>query len=677
VYVLLILLACVGQEVLEAPGAGLSEGQRGSLALVLADSADDAVTTYEAPAGEVVVSGGARAQVDPVICAVTGVEADEVTYAWSVDGEAFTGLTMTVAAAGDGVFPGYTHAGQVWTCTAHAWSGGVEVASGSAETPIGAAPALTELDPLLPPDAWLEGTTKLHYRGPLAASGTLKVTWGVNGWATRSAAPGASTGQYSTAPFYAYVVTPMQAEGGEWVADVQLPDSAREVSMVFSDGVSTDDASGHQYTWDLEFPSVGPYLTWNDAAPPTNGMVINWATGQPGYGVVEYGPDADHLAYAIGPTVDTLHHVALTGLPDGQTFVYRVLDASGRASAWSTFRTAALEEDTYSFLVAADMQDMGSFNDRWADVAEEMSTSTPDARFVLAPGDLPADDQPGLWWIFFDSGRELFNHVPLVPSLGNHDTPGVESSSDSSSWQYWFDLPATPGSETYWRLDYGRTRVFTVNSEIPSQMSAGKEQYGWMEAESLDLIDGDARAADWAMAAFHIPAYDAGGRFAVNATQLRPFTELFDGAVDAVISGHEHIYQRFEPLQYPGVPAPSGEYGLGPDDGVLYLVTPAAGFSDLYTNLVGAKDPGGDQLGMLAWPEVSDEGDGTSDKDEEEDFEEHVSPNGSGDGPNVAPIQGYLLGEVTPDTLTFSFIGMGNSLEAEPAEVQDTVTVRH
>ncbi|GDX83213.1 hypothetical protein LBMAG42_50240 [Deltaproteobacteria bacterium] len=614
------------------------------------DASDSAV------GAQVGVPTGLRAQVDPVPCEFTGVEADTWTYGWQLDGVDWSGVTLTTVHPGDTVFPGYTRPGQRWTCTARAWLNGVEVASASADADI--VEVEEELDPLLPATAWVADGT-VHYRGPLAASSKLKLTYGVDGWAPRSASAGAVLVLYDTQEQRAELTEPMVPDQGEWIAEVDVPEAARVVHMIFDDGATIDDAEGHEYTWDLEFPSVGPYLSWNDVATPTGGMVVNWVTGQPGLGVVEYGPDQENVAFAVGTVVDTIHHAALTGLPAGTTFAYRVRDGAGRASAWSTFRTAEVGEHTYSFLVASDMQDTGGSQERWPEVAAQMGATAPDARFVLIPGDLPADDHPGLWWLFFDGGRELFSHVPIVPAIGNHDDPGVPSSSDTTSWRYWFDLPATPGSEVYWRLDYGRTRIFAIDSEEAAQTAPGGVQYEWMRAETLDLWDGDTRGVDWALAAFHIPSYDAGERFASTSGTFRPLTEVFEGAIDAVISGHEHMYQRFLPLQYDGRLAPSGEYGLDPDDGTLYLVTPAAGFSFLESALVDADAEGGEQLGLLAWPEAPNEH--ASD-------EAHRSEDS---------IQGFLSAEVSPSDLSFAFIGMGNSVQPEPASVLDTVTLHH
>ncbi len=588
-------------------------------------------------------------QVTPLACSPTGVEADAFTFSWTVDGDAFAGLTLRGEHDGDTVFPGYTREGQTWACTIEAWRDGESVGSATAATEVQPT-ALPDLDPYVAPVAWASDDA-VYYTGTLAGASALKLTWGVDGWLDRRAPAGANYVAYDTNEIRAENYAPMQREGEHWVAAITPTDGSRAVHMVFEGDGQTDDNDGFEHTWDVVFPSVGPYLTWNEVAVPHDGIVVNWATGQPGLGIVEYGPDTENVAYAVGTEVGLVHHVAVTGLPAGQVFRYRVRDAADRTSPWSTFRTASPEDREFTFLVAADMQDTGRPDDRWPELAERMAVDWPDARFLLVPGDLAADDHPGLWWAFFNSGRALFNHLPLVPTVGNHDTPGVPSSADSTSWRHWFALPATPGSETYWRLDYGKTRIFAINSEIPSELDTDGSQFGWLEEETLDLWDGNEREVDWAIAAFHVPAYTAGARFASTAAAQRPITQLFDGAVDAVITGHEHIYQRFHPITYDGTLAPSGEYGLGPDDGPLYLVAPSAGFGYLDVRMVESEEPGGEQRALLAWPELVDE--------------QGI----------VDPIHGFLVAEVTATSLSFDFVGMGDTSDPTEPTVWDSVVL--
>jgi hypothetical protein len=601
---------------------------------------DDSDPPDVPPAPEVELTDAPRERLDPLVCRVRDGGDEDWTFSWTVDGAPWSGLALTTDRPADTVFPGYTRAGQTWTCTA---SAGERV--GEATTEIGPVDLL-DLDPLLEPLVFVE-EGRIRYEGPLADQESVTVRYGFDGWAERFKPEGATV-VVSTPENDNYwgFDAPMQRDGNGWSAPIDVPAFARVVHLVFDASGNPDDNGGLEYTWDFVFPSVGPFLGWNDVVRPDRGIVVSWETGLPGLGVVEYGPDEENVAYAVGAETGTLHHVPIGGLPPDTSFVYRVRDASGRTSPWASFATAAPDADRYVFLVASDMQDGGRPDERWVAVAEEMYGSWPDARFVLTPGDLAANDIPGRWWLFFDGGRRLFANVPIVPAVGNHDTPDIASNPDTSSFQRWFGLDSP-----HYRVEYGRTRIFSVSTEEREDLAEGAEQDAWIEAEAAAMWDGPDRTVDWAFAQFHHPAYDAGARFAAEAGIYRPITARFDGNVDVVFQGHEHIYQRFLPLAYDGVIAPSGAYGLGPDDGVAYLVTPAAGFHWQDRWLVSSDRPGAEQRAALAYPLLP--------------ADERV----------VAVEHGYLVADVAPDRLVVRCVGLGTTEAPEPASVLDELVI--
>lgn len=646
IYVLAAAAGCAGEEVHageEGPGEPGNPGFEGG---IRQDEAKSFAGVTAAP----------RAQVDPIVCAAQGrpQAAAPTRFTWTVDGEPFTGMTLTTEQPGDTVFPGYTRAGQLWECTVEL--GAAKARATSRVRPVEAG----ELDPRVPPTAWVDGD-RVHYKGALGGEHGLYVEYGFDGWSQRKAPSGAVPLNTPDNDTLWYRTAELDPDGDHWSAPVELRSDIRAVHMIFRTAEESDDAGGLEYAWDLEFPLVGPYLTWNDHARPDDGIVINWASGLPGLGVVEYGPDEEHVAFQAGGEVGNLHHVTLAGLPPDTSFVYRVRDADGRVSPWASFRTAPVDADTFTWLVASDMQDGGRPDDRWPEVADELAEGWPDARFIVAPGDLAANDRPGLWWLFFDGGRELFDHVPLVPAVGNHDTPGIPSNSDTSNYTRWFDLPKADGGEVWYSLDYGRTRVFAISTEVPETLDETGAQRAWLRDEMNLLWDGSERAVDWAVAAYHHPSYDAGARFAHEADDWRPFTREFDGNLDLVLQAHEHIYQRFQPLQYDLELARSGEYGLGRDEGVCYVVTPSSGISFLDDQLARS-DTAGEMLDALAYPVLEGEW-----HDESRD--------GEWDG--WIPVEhGFLVVDATPSELRLGAWGVGsNALGRSAPHLLDEVVL--
>ena len=635
----LLLLACGGA----APGQGADP------APVIADTAATGETTTldtGERALQVEIPGVPTERLDPLVCTVNSTD-PTITLEWWVDDVLFDGLLLSGDRTDDTVFPGETAAGQVWTCVARAADG--EEASDSVEVqPLD----LLVADPFVAPTALVQEDL-LRYSGELAASEAVTAYIGYDGCSLREKDPASLVTLTTEGNHLYFREVPLTKDGDSWIAPLEIPDTVRTVHMYFSADGLTDDHEEQLYDWDLLFPSAGPFLTWNDVAQPADGVVVSWSTGQPGLGIVEYGPDEDHLAIAVGTEEGTLHHVTIQGLPADTEWVYRVRDARARRSAMSTFRTALPDEDTYTFLVASDMQDTGGNIVIWPEIARVMVEGWPEARFVVAPGDLPANDYPSLWWLFFEGGRELFNHIPLVPAIGNHETPGIKSNPDISSYLRWFDLPTDSGSEAYYRLDYGQSRFFSLNTEIPEELDSGEVQDVWLHAETEALWQQDgSREVQWAFAQFHHPGYDAGRRFAYETEDYRGFSSAFDGNVDLVFQAHEHIYQRFLPLVYDC--DVQEEFGLSEGQGVAYVVTPSAGMDDLNEDL---EPPDGEyalQRELVAWPEIEANQSST-------------------------PVQlGFLVVEVSPERLTVSFMGMGTpeALLTSPV-LLDSFTIEH
>ncbi|MFH1465554.1 MAG: metallophosphoesterase family protein [Pseudomonadota bacterium] len=561
------------------------------------------------------------AAVDDLRCAVTATDPDGdvllVTVAWTVDGVP-AGVPLE-----RGVFEGDTVpaealvAGQVWACAAEVDDGWGGLADGASAPVTVAAFEPARLDPWIEPEVWIEpldatagSDVVLHYRGALAGQEAVTARLGFDGWTqvTWDSAPTQSATEEG-APVFSWE-RPMQPQGdGTWALPLTLPAPIHAIHMVFAAGDATDDAEGLEYHWDPSFPYVGPFLTWSDAVGPADGVVVTFESAVPSLGVVVYsGPDG--LARArVGEALHTLHHITLDGLSPDTPYTGFVADSTGRCSEPFSFQTVGEDTERLSLLVLGDMQDGGTIEDRWPAIAAAALAAAPEARAAVLVGDLAANDNPGHWWRFFAGGAPLFARVPLIPMIGNHDTPGVPSDPDSSSFERWFDLP---GAEVYYAVDLGPARIIALNSEVIGELQDGSEQYAWLE-ELLDSTAADQRP--WVFAGFHHPPYDIGARFADDAAQYRPVTALFDGVVDWFIAGHEHIYQRTIPLQYRGQAAPSGSYGIGPDDGTGYLVVPTAG-DNTFDHVVLNEGRGAANWALMAFPEPP----GGADYPEEQGF---------------------------------------------------------
>ena len=431
-------------------------------------------------------------------------------------------------------------------------------------------------------------------------------------------------------------------------ATLDVPKGSLALHVEFSN-VKTDerdDREGLGYHAATSFPYLGPWLTWSSTAQPGSGIVVGWETTQPCLGVLEYGLTDALGSWAAGSLDDTVHHVELAGFSAGDTLHYRVWDSRGQVSDTYTYQ---LPDTTgaYTFIAMSDLQPYTS-DGRLVDTAAELVANFPDAAFALLAGDIVGWDHPVSWWTSLHIMRELWTAVPMVPVPGNHDAFGSSSSGDAGLERY-LAPPIASSGEPWYSLDFGSTHIMSLSSNDPITMAEGGDQYDWVEADLAGCWHGGVRVCDLVLASYHVPPYNVGTRHFREQEDVRPVTALFEGEVDWHIAGHEHLYQRFQPLRFEETAAPSGDYGVGSDDGVGYLVLPSTGYQP-GTGVIDPEDPDADVRDVLAWPTLGDaELETTSEL-------------------------GFVTVEVDGSDLTITAWATGTWSTAEPAEVIETYT---
>jgi hypothetical protein len=117
----------------------------------------------------------------------------------------------------------------------------------------------------------------------------------------------------------------------------------------------------------------------------------------------------------------------------------------------------------------------------------------------------------------------------FFPSLGNHDW--LTNSGDP-----YFDYFSLPGNERYYDFTWGPLQLFSVNSDYnePDGIDRISEQAGWLQDEM------EGSEAPWQIVYFHHAPYSS-GLHGSNDWMRWPFK---DWGADAVLSGHDHHYER-------------------------------------------------------------------------------------------------------------------------------------
>ncbi len=127
------------------------------------------------------------------------------------------------------------------------------------------------------------------------------------------------------------------------------------------------------------------------------------------------------------------------------------------------------------------------------------------------------------------------------PAPGNHEyqTPGA------AAYFGFFGSRAGSGYDGYYAYTLGAWRIIVLNSE--AQVSADSIQANWLKNE-LAARTGGCTAAIW-----HRPLVSSGPH-GDNPDMRDLFQILYDAGVEFVVAGHDHLYERFSPIDPSGRP---------------------------------------------------------------------------------------------------------------------------
>ncbi len=129
------------------------------------------------------------------------------------------------------------------------------------------------------------------------------------------------------------------------------------------------------------------------------------------------------------------------------------------------------------------------------------------------------------------------------PTIGNHE---YENNKAPGYFDYWDNVP------NYYSYDAAGWHFISLNSTSQyGQTSTSSAQYSWL---SQDLT---ANASKCTIVYFHHPVFSVGPQG--NTTTMTAIWALMaQKGVTIVLTGHDHSYQRWTPLDGAGNPSPTG-----------------------------------------------------------------------------------------------------------------------
>ena len=235
---------------------------------------------------------------------------------------------------------------------------------------------------------------------------------------------------------------------------------------------------------------------------------------------------------------------SVEGLEPDTIYCYRVMVGGQPVTERIGFRTAPTAESTRTIGILAfgdsgsASEDQFSLRSQMDDVAYQLIVHTGDIAYES--GSLDQFQST-----VFDVYDELFRHVPIFPSAGNHDY----KTSDAAPFREVFKLPENGKNEMWYSYDWGRIHFVALDTE-----SDYATQAAWLDK---DLA---ATQLPWKIVYMHRPMYSSGnhGSDIQLRAHLAPLLEKHH--VQLVLMGHDHDYER-----------------MVPQKGVAYVVTGGGG----------------------------------------------------------------------------------------------------
>ena len=206
--------------------------------------------------------------------------------------------------------------------------------------------------------------------------------------------------------------------------------------------------------------------------------------------------------------------------------------------------------DDFAFLFSGDIQYQLRERDyeTWGNFMKTAYDDNKDAAFMIMAGDMvDKGSDPEDWKCFFSNGEYVFSRLPMMTTVGNHETSRVPD-----TYLKMMSLPQNgPVSEEFYSFDYGNCHFVSLNScflmpERRSSKNYDKELQKvnrWLEK---DLKNSEAK---WKFVYMHHPMYPVTDDNEIYGQLRDNWEKLFrNSGVDVVFCGHQHAYMRTEKI---------------------------------------------------------------------------------------------------------------------------------
>ncbi len=237
------------------------------------------------------------------------------------------------------------------------------------------------------------------------------------------------------------------------------------------------------------------------------------------------------------------HVVTVGDLSPDTTYLYSLADGSKQGwGPWRTAKTARSKAGRIEFLYMGDAQT--GLQD-WGKRLFTAYRRHPGIEFILLAGDLvDRGNERTNWDHFFLRAEEIFERIPVMPCVGNHEY----LDQGPRLYRSFFALPRNGPSSVEPGLVYHFEAGSAFFAVLDSTLAVTDPKAARLQAEWLDAALSESHAP-WKFVMFHHPIYPSHPS-RDNPGLGRAWVPIFDKHhVDMVLQGHDHAYLRTYPMR--------------------------------------------------------------------------------------------------------------------------------
>jgi hypothetical protein len=254
------------------------------------------------------------------------------------------------------------------------------------------------------------------------------------------------------------------------------------------------------------------------------------------------------------------HSVTVGKLNPDTTYLYSLGDGTGTGwGPWRAVKTGRPRVDRIEFLYMGDPQ---TGLKEWGQRLTTAVRRHPAIDFILLAGDLvDRGNERTNWDHFFLRAEEIFERIPVMPCVGNHEY----LDRGPVLYQSFFHLPrngpkgVAPG--LVYHFESGGVFIAVLDStQAVCDVNEARRQAEW-----LDAALSESRAG-WKFVMFHHPIYPSHPSRDNPMLREHWLPVLDKHHVDMVLQGHDHAYLRTHPMH--------GDRPVStPAEGTVYVVS--------------------------------------------------------------------------------------------------------